>query len=69
MPYPPFEVDVMLEYRVAVLEGVVDWLLKNGIFTKSLDGDEMKQIHEKAVQLVNRAYPNTEIEFKGAWPR
>ena len=69
MPYPPTNEDVMLEYRVAVLEGIVDWLLNNAVVMKNLEPSEMEQIHEKAVELVNRAYPGTDVEFKGKWPR
>ena len=28
---------IMLEYRVAVLEGVIDWMLSNGVFEKAIE--------------------------------
>ena len=69
MPYPPSEVDVLLEYRVAVLDGIVDSMLSNGVFTKSLESNEMEQIHERALLLVRRAHSDTKIELKGRWLR
>ena len=61
--------EVMLEYRIAVLEGITDWMLSNGVFMKSIEDDEMKQIHTDALYITRRRYPGIEIEFKGRWQR
>lgn len=62
--------NVLLEYRIAILEGTVEWLLTNGVFVKTIEQSEMEKIHNKAIELVRRRYPEAQIEFKeGRWQR
>ncbi len=61
--------EIMLEYRIAVLEGTIEWMLSNGVFVKSIEPDEMEKIHAEALDLTKRRYPEAQIEFKGRWSR
>ena len=63
----PTKEDIMLQYRVAVLEDLVGWMLKCGTFSKELDEEEMKQIHDSAVETVRQRYPYVNIRFQGKW--
>jgi hypothetical protein len=67
---PPKEV-IMLEYRISILEGIVEWLLTNGVVVKSMDTTEMKTIHQQAVNLLRQRYPEIQIDikFEGRWER
>lgn len=65
----PHKEDVLLEYRVAVLEALTDWMLTNGVFNRAMETSEMADIHEQAVAVVRRRYPGAHVEFKGRWPR
>lgn len=55
--------EVLLEYRVAVLEGVLGWMLKNGVVVKALGYKEMKKIHLHARALVKERYPDIHVEY------
>jgi len=60
---------VMLEYRVAVLEGIINWMLYHGKFSKNIETAEMEEIHKQALDLVRRRYPEAQISFEGKWQR
>jgi hypothetical protein len=62
---------IKLEYRVAILEGIVSWMLTNGVFVKSIEASEMEDIHTTAVDLLKKRYPDAQIEIKfdGRWER
>jgi hypothetical protein len=71
MTSTPSKEIIRLEYRVAVLEGIVNWMLTNGVFVKSIESSEMEQIHGEAVDLLKRRYPQAQIDFRfeGRWQR
>jgi hypothetical protein len=54
-----------LEYRVAVLEGYIEWMFNNGLFIRSINSEEIAGIQEKAAQLVKRRFPDAEVEVAG----
>ncbi len=62
---------IKLEYRVAVLEGIVSWMLTNGVFVKSIEASEMESIHSQAVVFLQKRYPDAQIDikFEGRWER
>jgi hypothetical protein len=55
---------IELEYRVAVLEGIVKWLLSNAVLSKALESDELSEIYSKAAETVRRRHPQAEIDIK-----
>jgi hypothetical protein len=60
----PTKEDIILEYRVAVLEGLVEWMLNNGMFDKGLDLEERENMHNAAMEYVKTKYPHVEISFE-----
>lgn len=65
----PTKHEVLLEYRVAILEGVFEWMLKNGVFVQVLEAGDMKRIHGQATEAVKRRYPNAHVKFTGKFAR
>ncbi len=61
--------EILLEYRIAVLEGIVDWMLNNGVFVKAIEPEDMAAVHKKALELTRRRYPGAAIDFSGRWER
>ena len=65
----PTKEDIMLQYRVAVLEDLVGWMLNCGTFSKEMNEHEMEEIHDSAVEAVRQRYPYVNIRFEGEWLR
>ena len=65
----PTKADIMLEYRIAVLEGIIDWMLNNGVFVRSIEPDEMESVHNNALKQTRQRYPGVEISYTGKWSR
>jgi len=55
---------IELEYRVAVLEGIVSWLLSNGVLTRPLASDDLSQIYGEAAESIRSRHPNADIAFR-----
>lgn len=69
MTAPVSSETIKLEYRVAVLEGIVSWMLTNGVFVKSIEAEEMENIHSQAVNIIQNRYPDAQIELEGRWEK
>jgi trans-aconitate methyltransferase len=53
------------EYRIGVLEGIVDWMLTNNSgFVKNLTPEEMKKIRQRVVERLQQKYPKSGIELR-----
>ena len=57
--------NILLEYRIEVLEGLVEWLLKNGEYSQQIDSSVIDEIHRKALFTARRKYPEAEINIEG----
>jgi len=58
---------IMLEYRIAVLEGVMEWMLRNGKYKEKITPSEMANIDTQALISVRHKFPDAEISFEGRW--
>lgn len=56
--------NVMLEYRVEVLEGMIEWLLENGVVVKSLSEEETKAIQQEAIVKLRKRFPDAHIAIE-----
>ncbi len=56
--------DANLEYRVAFLEGYVEWMLKNGVFVRNIGQSEIDEIRQKATLVVRQRFPEAEVKLK-----
>lgn len=61
--------DVLLEFRVAVLEGIVDWLLKNNSLPANITRQEIDKIDQYALESVKKHHPGVEMELIGQWAK
>lgn len=52
------------EFRVEVLEGVIDWLLQHGGVQNKLTEEDLQEIKERAVKKLQKKYPNSGIGLK-----
>jgi len=53
------------EYRIQVLEGIVQWILtNNNAFVKDLTDHEMREIRQKALRRLQEKYPKSGIELR-----
>jgi len=53
------------EYRIQVLEGIVQWILtNNSAFVKDLTDQEMRDIRQKALRSLQEKYPKSGIELR-----
>ena len=50
-----------IEYRIAVLEGTLEWLLENSVVVKSLSKEETNAIHKEAIEKVRKRFPEAQI--------
>jgi hypothetical protein len=57
---------IILEYRVAVLEAKLDWILKNEVI-KSIPDLELRIIQRKALETIKKNYPEAEIKLEAGW--
>ena len=54
------------EYRIGVLEGIVDWILTNNTaFASQLSPEQLSQIRQSVVTRLQKKYPNSGVELKG----
>ncbi len=54
------------EYRINVLERILDWILKNNsAFNHQLTPDIISQIRKDVIKDLQKKYPNSGIEIKG----
>jgi hypothetical protein len=54
------------EYRIGVLEGIVDWILTNNTaFATQLSPGQLSQIRQSVVTRLQKKYPNSGIELSG----
>ncbi len=56
--------NVAIEYRIAVLEGTLEWLLENSVVVKSLSEEETEAIHKGAIERVRKRFPQAQIGFE-----
>lgn len=61
---PELQEHAELEYRVAVLEGLVSWLLSNAYLNRPLDFAEVNKIYKEAEATVRRRFPQVEIDYE-----
>ena len=52
------------EYRVGVLEQLVDWMLNNGTFKRNLAPDELRKMRQSVVDRLQKKYPNSGIVLR-----
>ena len=53
------------EYRIGVLEGIVDWILtNNSAFVQQLTPEVMTQIRQTVVRRMQQKYPKSSIELR-----
>ncbi len=53
-----------LEYRVAILEGYIEWMLGNGLFVREIKQAEIEEIKQKATEIVRKRFPEAEFDVK-----
>lgn len=51
------------EYRVEVLEQVIDWLLQNTTTKTSLTSSQIYDFRKKAIERLQKKYPKSGIEL------
>lgn len=54
---------VDLEYRVAVLEGALRWLLSNAYLTEPISEEELARIYWEAADTIREKHPDAEIDY------
>lgn len=53
------------EYRIGVLEGIVDWILtNNSAFVQQLTPEVMTRIRQTVVRRMQQKYPKSGIEVR-----
>lgn len=53
------------EYRIRVLEGIVDWILANNTaWVEELTPRVMSEIRENAVGRLREKYPKSDVRFR-----
>lgn len=53
------------EYRIGVLEGIVDWILaNNSAFVQQLTPEVMNEIRQGVVRRLRQKYPKSGIELQ-----
>jgi hypothetical protein len=53
------------EYRIGVLEGMVDWILTNNpTFVKDLTDEDIDEIRRKVVNRLQQKYPKSAIALR-----
>jgi hypothetical protein len=61
---PQLEEHAELEYRVAVLEGLVRWLLSNAYLDQPIEASDLNEIYRKAEVAVRARFPQVEISYE-----
>ena len=61
---PDLQEHAELEYRVAVLEGLISWLLSNAYLEQPLHASELSSIYKEAETTVRRRFPQVEISYE-----
>lgn len=54
---------ILLEYQLAIVNGMAKWLLENGKFEKKILADETQQILKEALDQVQKDHPGVDINF------
>jgi len=52
------------EFRIGVLESIIQWILENNPEIKKPDKSDIKEIKESAATVLKIKYPDLGIEFK-----
>lgn len=48
--------NIMLEYRTAELQGILDWALSNNVLVKDIHSSQIEQIQKQALEMVKRRH-------------
>lgn len=60
---PGIQQYIELEYRVAVLENLLGWVLSNAYLTEPIDEEVLRKIYWDAANDVRSRHPEAEIEY------
>lgn len=59
--------NIMLEYRAAELEGILDWALTNNLLVQDIKPNKIEEIQQQALEQVRRRHPEVHLQLKGEW--